>query len=496
MTSLWRDDAAPISTDSLDGVLAYDDIVVGAGLTGLTTALMLARAGRAVLVLEAKTVGAVATGNTTAKLSMLQGTQLSTLRRHHSRSVAQAYVDGNSEGQQWLLRYCAEHEVVVQRRDAVTYANGRTGIALARAELKALRAAGLAAEWVDDLDELPFETQGGVRLADQAQFDPMDVLAALARDLRAHGGVIHEGLRVTGVSAGSPCEVQTEFSTFQADRVVIATGSPILDRGLAFAKTTPKRSYCVAFEGVDPMPEAMYLAADPPSRSLRTAPRPDGTSLFIVGGAGHGVGRARSPRQHVDQLREWTAEHFSTAHETHWWSAQDYSPIDHLPLVGAMPRGGQKIFVATGFDKWGMTNAVAAALTLSATLLGGSMPWAARLARRKFDPLALAKGAQANAEVGSLMGAGQIGAQLRSATGIVPSEGQGQVGRGRGVKPTAVSTVDGTTCAVSALCSHLGGVVTWNDAEKSWDCPLHGSRFAPDGTVLEGPATAPLAPRA
>jgi glycine/D-amino acid oxidase-like deaminating enzyme/nitrite reductase/ring-hydroxylating ferredoxin subunit len=436
----------------------------------------------------------VTTGNTTAKLSLLQGTKVSAIRRHHTEKVAQAYVDGNLEGQQWLLRYCDDHGIPVQRHTAVTYANTMAGVPLVKAEQKALQEVGLDAQWQDGFDELPYSTHGGVSLADQAQFDPMDVLAALAADLRKHGGLIHEGVRVKDVSVGSPCTLEADAGTIRADRVVIATGMPILDRSLYFAKLNPTRSYCVAFDGVDPMPQAMYLSADPPARSLRTAPRADGRTLLIVGGSGHGVGRARSPQKHVDQLREWTAKHFPDARETHWWSAQDYSPADQVPFVGTMPRGGGKIYVATGFDKWGMTNAVASAIRLSGEMLGGNVPWADTLRHRITDPLALAKGARLNAEVGVLMGVGYAGSELRAAP-TSPPEGTGKVGRSDGFKPTAVSTVDGVTCELSAVCTHLGGIVKWNDAEKSWDCPLHGSRFAPDGSVLEGPATSPLRPR-
>ncbi|MET0447399.1 MAG: FAD-dependent oxidoreductase [Aeromicrobium sp.] len=494
MTSLWLDDAPAISSDPMPRESRHDTVVVGAGLTGLTTALLLARAGRSVAVLEARHVGAVATGNTTAKLSLLQGTKVSAIRRHHSRSVAQAYVDGNLEGQQWLLRYCEEHGVAVQRRTAVTYANTALGVPRVRAEFEALQDAGIEAQWRDGFDELPYATRGGVSLADQAQFDPMELLAALAADVRSHGGVIHEGVRVTGVSTGTPCTITTDAGTVVADDVVLATGIPILDRSLYFAKVTPLRSYCIAFEGVAALPEAMYLSADQPSRSLRTAPRADGRTLLIVGGSGHGVGRARSEQKHVDQLRRWTAKHFPKARETHWWSAQDYATSDHIPFVGAMPRGGGRVYVATGFDKWGMTNGVAAAIRLSGEMLGSPISWAGPLKHRITDPVAAAKGVQKNAEVGALMVAGHVAAQLRSAP-AAPAEGRGAVGRGEGIRPTAVSTVDGETCALSAVCTHLGGVVSWNDAEKSWDCPLHGSRFAPDGSVLEGPATAPLRPR-
>src|SRR5690606_12393996 len=160
-------------------------------MTGLTTALLLARAGCTVAVLEARSVGAVTTGHTTAKLSLLQGSVLSGILARGSSRVLKAYVEGNREGQEWMLRYLDDHGVEVQRRDAFTYAGSEDGIKSLDDEYRACLRAGLDVQRVDEVG-LPFQTHGGIRLPDQAQFDPMDVLTALAVDVRAHGGVIVE----------------------------------------------------------------------------------------------------------------------------------------------------------------------------------------------------------------------------------------------------------------------------------------------------------------
>ncbi len=490
MTSLWLDRRRETYTDPMPTDGRFEVLVVGAGLTGLATAALLARAGRRVGVVEARSVGAVTTGRTTAKASLLQGTKLQQLLGLHPQTRAEAYVAANQEGLAWLHRYCEENGVATQERDAVVYAADKREVRAARKEHEACERLGLDVVWRDALN-VPFPEHGGTSLAGQLQLDPVELLLAMTADLRSRGGTLHEGQRVRSVSKGGPPEIRLESgTTLRADHVVLATGMSILDRGMAFAKAEPKRSYLLAYTGAE-APEGMYLSAGSSSRSYRDVPTTDGTSRFLVGGNGHTVGRTGSEHLKVDELRTWTREYFPGAVETHAWSAQDYSPYDGLPLVGALPRGFDRIFYGTGYDKWGMTNAVAAALTITAQILGEEKPsWARAMERTLPAPRAALSALELNAKVGVSMTAGLAGAELRSAHGDL-AEGQGRVGRD-GLVPTGISTVDGETCTVVALCSHLGGAVKWNDAEKSWDCPLHGSRFAPDGTVLEGPATRPL----
>ncbi len=489
MTSLWLDRSDSIETDQFSADVEYDDVVVGAGLTGLTTATLLARAGRRVAVLEARHVGAVTSGNTTAKLSLLQGTRLSSILRYNSERVAAAYVEGNQEAFAWVLRYCEDNQVPVQRRDAYTYAGTESGVPAVNKEFETAERLGLEVTRVD-ADELPCPSYGAVRLADQAQFDPLDLLTALAAELRSRGGVLVQGVRVVDVDIEDRASVRADAGTVTAANVILATGVPILDRGLYFAKLTPQRSYALAFRVPGDIPRGMYLSADSPTRSLRTAPH-GGEELLVVGGNGHIVGRHSQPTSElVADLTAWTQQYFPGAERTHVWSAQDYESHNEVPFVGKMPRGRGHVFVATGYSKWGMTNSVAAALRLAGEILGGNMPWADTMGSRVSKPASALTTVQANVAVAAQATQGWVGAELHrlSEEDLTPPEGQGIVGNLRGA-PVGVSTVDGRTCAVSAVCTHLGGIVRFNDLEKSWDCPLHGSRYAPDGSVLEGPAT-------
>ncbi|QCU79191.1 FAD-dependent oxidoreductase [Citricoccus sp. SGAir0253] len=492
--SLWNDTytvpAAPAG-EFVPGSHA-GTVIAGAGLTGLVTAVLLARAGEQVTVLEARSVGAVSTGNTTAKVSLLQGTVLSQVRQHQSDRVLRAYVDGNREGQSWLLRYLDEHQVPYQRRTAVTYATTSAGAESLRREQRACEAAGLPVTWTQDT-ELPFEVTGAITLEDQAQINPMLALGALAAELRELGGTVIEGVRVTGAGFGSPLEVRTSHGSVRADRLVLATGVPVLDRGGYFAKLSAHRSYALAFRvpgAPATIPQGMYLSADSPSRSLRTAPVTDG-ELLLVGGNGHPVGRAESPQAGLEALDAWTRRYFPGAERTHAWAAQDYRSANLIPFIGTLPRGGGAIHLATGYNKWGMTNGVAAGLAIAGEVLGDTIPWAQVLGHRITTPSDLLTGLKDNAAVAAHLAGGWAGAWLRPVVTERPVEGEGLVGRAEG-RPVAVSTVDGVTCRLSAVCTHLGGILAWNDAERSWDCPLHGSRFAADGTRLEGPAVRDL----
>jgi hypothetical protein len=229
----------------------------------------------------------------------------------------------------------------------------------------------------------------------------------------------------------------------------------------------------------------MMISAGSPSRSLRNA----GDGTLLVGGAGHVVGRGGSELAGLDELRSWAGRTFPEAVETHAWSAQDYASHDGIPYVGGLPRGFGRVRVATGYDKWGLANGVSAALRIAGGILGSSPSWARPLERRVTRPAAAGSLVRRNVEVGVVATASLARAVSHPVSPDQPSSSSGEVGR-VGVDPRPVGVADG--CAVRAICTHMGGTLRWNDAERSWDCPLHGSRFAEDGGVIEGPAVHPL----
>ncbi|MDL5352452.1 FAD-dependent oxidoreductase [Microbacterium sp. zg-YB36] len=495
MTSLWMQQPRSVAGTPFEPDAHHDVVIVGAGLTGLCTAVLLAVDGFDVCVLEAGDIAAGASGNNTGKVSLLQGSTLSTMRAHHPASLVRAYVEANRAGQQWLLAFADAAGIDRTTHTAYSYAQTVDGADTVDAEHAAAREAGLdvriagAAETAD----LPFPLTRAVALDDQTALDPAAVTTALAAAFVAAGGVLHTGVRVTGLSVVPHPTLRTTAGPMAAENIVLATGTPIVDRGLTFAKVSGSRSYCVSFQTPTPVPEGLFLSVDGPTRSLR--PVHDGGSRLIVGGNGHPVGRADSERQRVEELIVWTQEHFAGAEPTHRWSAQDYTSHNLVPFVGVLPRSLSRVRFATGYAKWGLTNAPWAALRLAAEIRGQAreeLPqWMAQIGTRLTMPGDLARGAVENAKVAGAAAGGWFGAERRAVPVPQPAEGQGVVAQ-QGGRPVGVSTVDGRTRAVSAVCPHMGGVLKWNDAECSWDCPLHASRFAADGTRLEGPASRDL----
>jgi glycine/D-amino acid oxidase-like deaminating enzyme/nitrite reductase/ring-hydroxylating ferredoxin subunit len=471
----------------------HEVIVVGAGIIGLSTALVLAERGVDVAVIEARRPGAGTTTRSTAKVTLQQSTMLGKITATHGPQVARAYLTANRHGQDLVRRVIDGADVDHDVRDAWTYTIAEQGVGAIHQEHAALAEQGLPAT-LSVPEELPFPTRAAVRLPGQLQINPSQYVAALEGRLTELGVPVAWPTRVAGVmDSGDELHVVTTGGlTVSARWVVLATLLPFPRRTLVFANSSPSRSYVMACRGPRTMPEGMYISADSPTRSLRTARSAAGEQYLLVGGNGHPTGKKNPTHQHVDDLARWAHANFQVSEFTHRWSAQDYSSVDLLPQIGRAPLGPSGLLMATGMGKWGMTNGSAAGLILADIITGQEKPWAAALKPRLAGSIpGLGKFARLNAEVGVKLLKGWA-VEPRLTPDSESQEGRGAVRR-HVPAPQAVSTSRGRRRVCSAVCTHLGGIVAWNDADQSWDCPLHGSVFSPDGAVLEGPAVQAIA---
>jgi Rieske Fe-S protein len=333
-----------------------------------------------------------------------------------------------------------------------------------------------------------------LRVDDQAQFHPRKFLQGLAARLARGGGHLFENTRATGVRCGDTCVIETDAGAMRAGHVVVATHMPFLDRGLFFAKAHPQKSYAIAAAiGTQEAPRGMYISVEEPTRSVRSTPAPDGSRFLIIGGEGHKPGRDDDTRRRYEALERFARDRFAVAAVQYRWSTHDYAPLDRLPYIGRLRRHEQRVLIATGFAKWGLTKGVIAAAVLSDTILERDNPWARIYDAKRLRPKASAR--KFIAENGKVA-AWFVGDRLRPRDSLDEirnlAAGEGTIAR-VGRRHLAVYRDDeGELQAMSARCTHLGCLVGWNRADRTWECPCHGSRFAADGSLLQGPATAPL----
>ncbi|MGI5907343.1 MAG: FAD-dependent oxidoreductase [Christensenellales bacterium] len=491
LTCGTRPEFAPLSGDGTCEVA-----IVGGGLTGITLAALLARQGVKTIVLEADRIGSGTTGKSTAKITVQHGLKLHRLIGGVGEEKARLYAEANRMGADQIADFVETLKIGCDhmRAPAHVFAETESEIKELEKEMRAMETLHVDGALADRCD-LPFPVKAVLTTQNQAHFHPLKYLFALVQTLVQSGTcALHERSRAIALERGRRCLLRTRGGTVCADTVVLATNYPMVDMpGFYFSRLHQERSYirCVDAQGLDI--GGMYINAGKPVRSFRTHPG-EGSTRLLAGGYGHKTGRQGDMDSYGD-LQKLVENRFN-GHMglIAQWSAQDTVTLDNVPYVGTLSKEAPNVYIAAGYDKWGMTNATAAALMIASAITSAHHPvgnCAAAFDPHRFTPSASAKSFLVqNLDVIRQFTVGNLAIPFNSLNTLKKGEG-----RIMGVESDAAAAYrdeEGDIHVYNAHCTHMKCPLTYNQMENSFDCPCHGSRFGTDGEVLEGPALYPL----
>ena len=471
--------------------LYVDVAVVGAGITGTTAAMLAKLGGKRVALVDARVVGGGVTGGTTAHITEAIDTRYATLEQRFGLDGARLAADSSRAAIDKIAELSRRLSIQcdLERLPGYLFTENEDEVESLKGELEAARRAGLRVEL--ERPSLPIVVKAGIRFDDQATFNPLSYVIGLADRVEGDGSYVFEQSRVLAVDDGDPCLIHFENgSTLRAGRVILATHAPI-DSVVLNTRVAHYRSYVVSGP-VEQAPHGLFWDTASPYHYVRSY-RVGGRTELIVGGEDHRTGQEPHTDEAFERLVQYAAR-FGLETVERRWSAQVVEPVDGLPFIGNNP-DSEHVYVATGFSGNGMTLGTVAAMILSDACLDRPNPYADLYSATRVKPFA-GLGTFISTNIAfplHLMSDRLRPPDVRSLEEIERDEGC--IVRVGGERLAVYRDVAGAYHAVSAICTHLGCQVGFNPAEKSWDCPCHGSRFALDGTVLDGPAITPLAQR-
>lgn len=468
--------------------ISVDVAIVGGGIVGVTTAYLLKSKGLKVAVLEANKILHGTTGHTTAKITSQHGLIYDKIIAKFGREKAKQYAEANEKAIHFIADLVKTKGIDCDFswRSAYVYTQDDNYIKKIAKEVEAASSLGIKTNYLETIP-LPFKIKAAIEFANQAQFHPLKYLLALAKEIPGDGSQIFEATKVIDIEDEKTATLMTENGhRVKADRVVIASHFPFYDGlGMYFARIYVEKSYALSVIINEQFPEGMFISAEEPTRSLRSQRYKTG-EMVIVGGENHKTGSEQKTNIHYENLAQFAEETFDLEEILYRWSTQDCMTIDGLPYTGYLTANTKNLLVATGFGKWGMTNSTASAQILTDLITKGESPYATVYNPARFNLVASgAKLITENVDVAVKLIAGKVASAS-------PNEdvdiGEAKVIRVDGEKTGAYRDDKGQLHLVDITCTHLGCELVWNEAEKTWDCPCHGSRFSYQGDNIEGPA--------
>ncbi|MGZ9586573.1 FAD-dependent oxidoreductase [Paenibacillus marinisediminis] len=492
--SYWRDTLSLPSFPKLTEHIHAEVVVVGGGISGITTAYLLAKEGIKVVLLEAGQLLNGTTGHTTAKITAQHDLIYDEFISNFGQEKAQLYYKANHEALQFIKRTIEEHEIQCDfsEQDAHIYTNSDEYITKIENELAAYEKLGINGEIVSQI-ALPIPIKTAIVMHKQAQFHPLKYLSKLVELFIQSGGIIYEHTTVETVEKEpQPTAVTTDGHKITGKHVISCSHFPCYDgKGFYFSRLHAERSYIIGIKSDKRYLGGMYINAEQPKRSVRMTPLGNGENLILIGGDGHKTGQGICTIKHYEALQEFANQTFGIQEFSYRWSTQDLVTLDKIPYVGQLSSSAPNIYVATGYRKWGMTNGTAAALLLRDLIIGKENAYRELYTPSRFDFAPDVKNfIVQNADVAKHLIGGKLEFVRNKPDSLANDEGG--VVSVNGKRAGAYRDEKGKLHIVDTTCTHMGCELEWNHGDRSWDCPCHGSRFSIDGDVMEGPATKPL----
>lgn len=485
--SYWLASTERTDYPSLKDDIKVDVAIVGGGMAGITAAYLLTGEGAKVAIIEADRILQGTTAHTTAKLTSQHDLIYYKILSKMGEESAKQYADANEYAISFVenIIHSKNIQCDFHKCPAYVYTEQDEYIKKIQDEAKAAEGLGIKASYIENIP-LPFSIKAGLRFDNQARFHPLKYLLPIAKEISENGCHIYEQTRAVKIEEGDPCIIITDNDKkVTASHVILASHYPFHDwPGLYFSRLYPERSYILGVKMEEKFPDAMFITAEKPGRSLRSQDYEDG-EIVLIGGEHHKTGQGESTPIHYENLKKFAEENYKVKEIPFRWSTQDYTTPDEIPYIGRLTSNTPNIYVATGFRKWGMTNTTVSALIIRDLITKGVSQWEEVYNPSRFTPAASAKNfIVENANVAGELITGKLEVAPKD---LDIEKGEGKVITYNGKKTGVYKDEDGKLHMIDTTCKHIGCEIHWNAAETSWDCPCHGSRYSPDGDIIEGP---------